>query len=483
MYSFLPISKLCDGIYDCHDGSDEFFCKSINCSIFDYCFCHSNYLKVDCFENIDFNDEIFDYFIYANLKKIKLFKNHIQNKTNIRILNLKISQTKTLILKRISINFQNLVLLNLSGNFLETFKSIDFISNKILLQTLDLSNNLLKYLDKSSFYELKNLFSLILNENYIKKIESYTFFHLFFLNELQISKNYERIKLHKDSLHNLNKLLVLDISSSELYDTHVSRSIFRHLSYLQNAYFKTNRYCCYLKRNKINSTCDFNINEMKYCKDISINIFEIILLLFYLFFFIFLFIIDLFIFKILKTKNIINLVLNLFTIFYIFLLILHFLLRQIVEWNNDALEYEIFDFISTNFTCKIFHIFYQFFSVFCLCSNFIEFYQKISKKYFKIILIFTLPTLITILTIIIQVFFHIDCSILIFYFISTSFFELQIYFLFFSLCIQTLLSFFSITFFCLIIISKNSKSLTLQEIKLCFIGMLNICLAIYGELS
>lgn len=114
-YSFIPLNQVCNGIMNCKDGTDEFYCKEINCHNSNSCSCHKNFLTTNCKKSIDFENEIFFYTISLNLKKIIKIEN--DNLKNYKIIHLKITETQSKILINILKICQNIVHLNISGNF------------------------------------------------------------------------------------------------------------------------------------------------------------------------------------------------------------------------------------------------------------------------------------------------------------------------------------------------------------------------------
>lgn len=291
-----------------------------------------------CGKKIDFHWEIFTYLKYLNLENITEI--HLTNSTeNFKIINLRISFTKTIILKDILKTFKNLVKLNLSGNFLENFQQNEFIRNTNLINNLDLSKNSLEYLNKLSFSNLKNLYFLNLSENRIEKIPSFTFFHLTKLEELYISNNFCKLELEEKSFRSLKKLKILHLQSEISY--HATKYYFYHLISLKTAYFQLNKFCCILKDLKIVETCLFEFKSIKICNlHKSISKF-IIFILFSTSFYLFLYIIsELFVSFIIFNNfnfkiNFLSRLSNLSLFLYIFFLFLHFAIHNFYsDYNN-----------------------------------------------------------------------------------------------------------------------------------------------------
>lgn len=388
-------------MYDCDDGSDEFYCKDISCPNTTLCSCGNQILTLNCHKKLDMNWKIFFYVKYLNLEKIIEIENSYLK--NFKIVWLRLTRTKTKVLQLILPNFQNLIYLNLSENYLEKIKSFNFIKNFQLIQNLDLSKNLIKFLDKSSFLNLRNLLYLNLSENSIKIIKHLSFTHLTQMKELIISKNLEMIQLEKRSFHNLINLKTLRFKSK--IEDHVTKLFFTHLIYMEYSSFLTNKYCCYLENLRKTINCSYKYKELKNCDKNVLNFSETITLFFFALFLISFILLDLFLsFKISKNhfslkKCTFSITSNLTIVLYFLLCFLHYVLIRYDVLNEDE---NIWKRITKNSPCIIAKLIFNSFPVFYLFKFVIKiltFRKKTDFSNFSYYYAFTLVFLSTVILI------------------------------------------------------------------------------------
>jgi Leucine-rich repeat (LRR) protein len=120
------------------------------------------------------------------------------------------------------VGLKKLRFLNLSGNKLDLqsqFNNISYFHNQILLETLDLSFNEIKYLDSNvTFQKLSSLKILNLQNNKLNSIGSYLFGYLIQLTELNLVSNNISF-LSEYCLFNQSKLKVLRLSLNQIIST------------------------------------------------------------------------------------------------------------------------------------------------------------------------------------------------------------------------------------------------------------------------
>lgn len=277
---FILIDKVCNGIHDCNDESDELFCHDSKCP--DYCSCYnSSYIfcqrnittlslqdypsmKIGIFENILVIDAIHTGKISFNHAIAVVIKNTTE-KNIISILKI----------------FNNIVFLNISNNSMTLFNS-SYLKNSRLIQNIDCSLNEIEILSENTFENMFNLFHLNLSDNPIKIIPKISFSHLISLRTLNL-KNSKNIFIHELTFEKLQNLTILNI---QFYSkNHLNGNIFKNLKSLKIIYAKYYKICCLFHKNincyyqkKFFSIC-FQSISMNNIKKISISLLTIFCLL------------------------------------------------------------------------------------------------------------------------------------------------------------------------------------------------------------
>jgi insulin-like growth factor-binding protein complex acid labile subunit len=187
-------------------------------------------------KNVQFNTNIMELFIQFNfisnfseinastLKSLHISNNRIQEinyATHLQRLEfLDLSQNRLISINEKSFsNLNGLKYLNLSGNRLDLeseFDNISYFKNQTILETLDLSFNLIKFFNTNkTFHFLSSLKCLNLSNNKLRSIKPFIFGFLEELYNLNLASNNLSL-LNQSCFCNLNKLQILKLSFNQL---------------------------------------------------------------------------------------------------------------------------------------------------------------------------------------------------------------------------------------------------------------------------
>lgn len=266
-HSFTLLSRVCDNVYNCPDGTDELFCQEQICP--NSCICE-NFQLLECKGQINFSSTNFEYFKHVKIDNLLIIQKDESIKKGFNTVALSIKNTKTVVLKKLVENFMNIIHLNLSYNFLNEFQS-KILKNIVLIQNLDLSFNHLKNLHRKSFSDLLNLINLNISFNNLNFIPNYAFFDLISLKKLTIREN-GLVHLSEMAFVKLKKLhkIILEFPMKD----HVKSHHFKYLISLKEAHFLEFQFCCLLKNSLKNLQCTYKENNIKVCMNYGFELYD-----------------------------------------------------------------------------------------------------------------------------------------------------------------------------------------------------------------
>jgi Leucine-rich repeat (LRR) protein len=205
-----------------------------------------NLMHLDLSHNrIDFvDDDIFSksalskYLIYLNLQNNRIvhLNQDIKGLNNIRVLNLANNQLETFS----NLHFQSDMIIEFLYNFREYYLSNNNISSVKYfsyflgeLLILNFDTNQIAQIEYDAFLNLRSLESLSISNNLLTEIKANNFQYLFSLKYLNLSQNQIEL-IEENSFQNLNKLETLDLSFNNLKS--IQSNLFLGLENLKDLY-------------------------------------------------------------------------------------------------------------------------------------------------------------------------------------------------------------------------------------------------------